>query len=209
MRKGIFTLLFLGLLTASAQDKIDLIKLETAQLPKGISYSGKIKTAVRWTDNLGDNIVITTETGDIQSKSGPSDDYRDASLYAYHFLISEDSVWQTWRIKDFINECPMDIEANFIQNTFQVTDLNKDGVGEVWLMYIVACRSDVSPADMKIIMHQSSQKFAMRGQTKVEPSKGEFMGGDYKFDKAFNEGPSEFRDFAKKMWRAHIMQKWY
>ena len=103
----------------------------------------------------------------------------------------------------------MDIEANFIQNTFQVTDLNKDGVGEVWLMYIVACRSDVSPADMKIIMYQNGQKFAMRGQTKVEPSKGSFIGGEYKFDKAFNEGPPEFRDFAKKMWKAHIMQRWY
>lgn len=208
MKKGIFIFLVLGSLTASAQ-KIELTNLETSQLPKGISYLGKIKTAVRWTDNLGDNIVITTETGDIQSKSELSDDYKDAALYAYHFLIFEDSVRQTWRVKDFVNECPMDIEANFIQNTFQVTDLNKDGVGEVWLMYIVACRSDVSPADMKIIMYQNGQKFAMRGQTKVEPSKGSFIGGEYKFDKAFNEGPPEFRDFAKKMWKAHIMQRWY
>lgn len=209
MKKGILILLFLESLMVSAQNKIDLTNLETTQLPKTINYLGKIKTAVRWTDNLGDNIVITTETGDTQSKSGDSDDYRDAALYAYHFLIFEDSVHQTWRVNDFIKECPLDIEANFIQNTFQVTDLNKDGIGEIWLMYIVACRSDVSPADMKIIMYQSGQKFAMRGQTKVEPSKGEFMGGDYKFDKAFNEGPTEFREFAKKMWKAHIMQKWY
>ncbi|WP_430401736.1 M949_RS01915 family surface polysaccharide biosynthesis protein [Fluviicola sp.] len=209
MKKGILAFLFLGSFLVSAQGKIELTTLEKSQLPKGIKYSGEIKQAVRWTDQSGDNIVITTETGDTESKSGPSEDYRDAALYATHFLVFPDSVRQTWKVHDFIKECPLDIEANFVKNTFQVTDLNGDGIAEVWLMYIVSCKSDVSPADMKIIMYQGNQKYALRGHTKVEPSHGEFLGGDYKFDKAFNEGPAEFRDFAKKLWKAHLTEKWY
>ncbi len=207
--KKVLLFLILSPLIASAQGKTEVVNLETNQIPKSISYSGNIKTAVRWTDNAGDNIVITTETGDKKSISGDSEDYRDAALYAYHFLVFGDSVRQTWKVTDFIKECPFDIEANFIKNTFQVTDLNKDGVSEVWLMYIVTCTSDVSPVDMKIIMYQGIQKYAMRGHTKVKASQDEFMGGDYQFDKAFNEAPSEFRDFAKKLWKAHLMEKWY
>ena len=205
----LFGLLFLSSFIAFGQDKIELTNLEISQIPKGITYSGKIKQAVRWTDNSGVNIVITAETGDQESKSGSSEGHRDASLYAYHFLVLGDSIRQTWKVTDFIKECPFDIEANFIKNTFQVTDLNGDGTAEIWLIYIVTCTSDVSPVDMKVIMYQGTQKHAMRGHTKVEISKGNFMGGDYKFDKAFNEAPSEFRDFAKKLWKAHFMVRWY
>lgn len=207
--KFICSFFFLGLPAVYGQGKIELSQLEMTRIPKGIHYEGKIKNAVRWTDQSGDHVVITTETGDLESKSGPSEEYREAALYAYHFLVFGDSVSQTWKVYDFIKECPLDIEANFIKNTFQVTDLDHDGVAEIWLMYIVTCTSDVSPVEMKIIMYQGTQKYAMRGHTKVELSKGRFMGGDYKFDKAFNEAPVEFRDFAKKLWKAHIMEKWY
>lgn len=209
MRPLLLLILFLNSLIVSAQGKIEITHLKVSQLPKNITYSGSIKNAVRWTDSSGEHIVITTETGDLESKSGPSEGYKDAALYAYHFLVFGDSVSQTWKVHDFIRECPLDIEANFVKNTFQVTDLNNDGAAEVWLMYIVTCTSDVSPVNMKIIMYQGTQKYAMRGHTKVEPSKGHFMGGDYKFDKAFNEASSEFRDFAKKLWKAHISERWY
>ena len=61
---------------------------------------------------------------------------------------------------------------------------------------------------MKIIMYQGQQKYAMRGQNKVKVSDKEFYGGDYKFDNAFLDGPTMFRDFAKKMWNKNIMQIW-
>jgi hypothetical protein len=199
----------LSLQMVFAQGKITLTNLMQSEIPKGITYSGVIKQAVRWTDKSGDNIVITAETGDQQSKSGPSEDYREAHLYAYHYLVSKDSVRQTWKVHDFIKECPLDIEANFIENTFQVTDLNNDGIAEIWMMYLVTCTSDVSPVEMKIIMYQDDKKYAMRGHNKIEYPDGQFMGGDYKFDKAFNEAPAPFRDFAKKLWNKNVMAKWY
>jgi hypothetical protein len=66
---------------------------------------------------------------------------------------------------------------------------------------------------MKIIMYHGQQKFAMRGQNKVfsgtdDKGKKYYIGGDYKYDKAFADGPKEFLEFAKKLWDKNIMQTW-
>lgn len=201
------TLLFI--MTACVQGQITTTNLDTNKLPDGIKFIGKIKTAVHWADKSGENIVITTETGEtINKRWAPSDSYRDAALYAYHYIVGKDSTYLTWKVYDFIKECPVDIEANFVKNTFQVTDLNNDGVAEVWLMYKTVCHGDVSPCDMKIIMYQGRQKYAMRGQNKVQVSDKEFYGGDRKFDKAFTGGEKAFREFAIKLWDKNIMQTW-
>ncbi len=206
---GLYLLTLLCSLTAYGQGQIKTTNLSLTKLPNGIKFSGKIKTAVRWTDKSGDNIVITTETGEkTNKKEEPTDDGREASLYAYHYIVGKDSTFLAWKIYDFVKDCSFDIEASFIKNSFQVTDLNNDGVAEVWIMYKIVCTSDVSPCDMKIIMYQGQQKYAMRGQNKVKVSDKEFYGGDYKFDNAFLDGPTMFRDFAKKMWNKNIMQIW-
>ncbi len=208
-KTGLYFLTLLCSMTACGQGQITTTNLDTNKLPDGIKFTGKIKTAVRWTDKSGDNIVITTETGITASKKEePTDDFREAALYAYHYIVGKDSTILNWKVYDFIKDCPVDIEATFVKKTFQVTDLNNDGVAEVWLMYKTVCHSDVSPCDMKIIMYQGQQKFAMRGQNKVKVSDKEYYGGDYKCDKVFADGPKEFMEFAKKMWDKNIMQTW-
>ena len=201
-------------LTLCGQGQISVEQPDLANLPQGIDYDGKIKTAVRWVDSLGDNIVILSETGIHQNKKFKHEsDGLDAELFAYHFIVRGDSAFQTWRVYDFISDCPVDIEAKFINNSFQITDLNQDGVGEIWTMYKTACKGDVSPSDMKIIMYHGQQKFALRGQNKVfegTDDKGihHYGGGEYKYDKAFAEGPKEFLEFAKELWDKNIMQTW-
>src|SRR6188474_3379566 len=78
------------------QGQISIKQLDLAKLPKGIKYEGKIKTAVRWVDSLGDNITILTETGIYKSKISNSEyDGSDAKLFAYHFIVKYDSAFQT------------------------------------------------------------------------------------------------------------------
>lgn len=207
--QAIFIIVLLCSFNSFSQDKITTTNINPKDLPKGITYKGNIKTAVRWTDKLGDNIVITSETGEFTSKKEePTDDFREAALYAYHYIIEKDSIKLNWKVSDFVKDCPFDIEANFIKNTFQVTDINNDGVAEVWLMYKILCTSDVSPAEMKIIMYEGQQKYAMRGQNKVKVSDKDFMGGEYKFDIAFMNAPESYRTFAKKLWNKNVMQVW-
>lgn len=184
--------------------------LKESEIPDFIKYEGKFVSSFKWTDNLGENIVITTETGIYESKKFKHEnDGRDAEIFAYHFIVDNNNAKQNWRVYDYINDCPVDLDASFIDNTLQITDLDKDGVAETWLIYTISCRGGVSPCDMKIIMYEGQQKFAIRGQTKIIQGTDEngnkiYEGGEYKIDKAFSEGPEVFLDFAKNLWRKNV-----
>ena len=191
--------------TCLAQLKVS--ELNERSLPKDIKYNGKIVKAVRWADNTGDHIVVTTETGETASK-GSEEDERDASLYAYHYIVRPDSSMLTWKLHDFIKNCSVDIKANFIKNSFAVTDLDNNGKAEVWLMYKIVCHGDVSPANMKIIMYEDDKKFAVRGTNMVKVSEHDHVGGEYSFDEAFKKGPEVFRKYAADLWRKNKLETW-
>ena len=195
-------LLFL-ILTQACFAQFKMTKLDKNSVPKNIQYTGNIVQAVRWTDNTGDNIVILTLTGKTRSKNAPDDSYSDGALYVYHYLVSSDSTTRTWRIYDYVKECPVDMFLNFVDKTFAVTDLNKDGKAEVWIMYKISCQGDVSPVPMKIIMYQDNKKLSVRGTTRVKVSATDYMGGEYSFDDAFKNAPVEFRQYAEKLWKHH------
>ena len=191
------------ILTQSCLAQFKLTKLDKNSVPQNIQYAGNIFQAVRWTDNTGDNIVILT-INKSQSKNAPDEGYSDGALYAYHYLVSADTTKQTWRVYDYVKECPVDMFLYFVDKAFAVTDLNKDGKAEVWIMYKVSCQGDVSPVLMKIVMYHDNQKFAVRGTTRV----GDSMGGEYTFDDAFKKGPAEFRQYAEKLWKQHKVETW-
>ncbi|TGN11061.1 M949_RS01915 family surface polysaccharide biosynthesis protein [Leptospira ilyithenensis] len=175
-------------------------KVAANQLPKNITYSGKLIEARNWKDSQGEHLLLLTETGVVPSPKGMDESARDAELFAFHYLGTKGSFQQTWKIYDFIKDCPVDLEANFLKDEFIVTDLNKDQISEVWLTYVTSCRGDVSPSTMKVIMYESGKKFAMRGRTRVKVSETDWDGGDFIFDKAFGDGPASFRNFGADLW---------
>jgi len=202
-------------LNETKQDSLIVSKIDSTQFPNSIKYEGFIKNAVRWKDHLGDNIVITTETGYYVSKKFKHefDDSSDAALFAYHFIIADNQAKQVWKVYDFINDCPVDITASFVKNTFKITDLNKNGIAEVWLMYKTVCHGDVSPSDMKIIMYEGNQKYAIRGENKVEVGlndngEKQFLGGEYKLDENFKKAPKFFKDYALNLWNTNLIENW-
>lgn len=191
-----------------SQGKFKIINSKESKLPILLNYKGDIKDNVHWIDDSGEHTVIVCETGKINKKEAYEMESYDAELYAYKFDKKDTQITQDWKIQDFVRDCPFDITATFVNNTLQVTDLDKDGIGEVWVMYKVTCRSDVSPCDMKIIMYEGQTKHAMRGQNKVPATETTFFGGEYKFDEAFENGPKSFLDFALKLWNENIIESW-
>ncbi|MEB0263062.1 MULTISPECIES: M949_RS01915 family surface polysaccharide biosynthesis protein [unclassified Mucilaginibacter] len=208
MKLCLLALLILTGFTAHAQVKV--IKLGNGEIPKSITYKGHIIDVVKYTDADGEHLVITTETGKTPSKNSDSDGdgYRDAALYAYHYLVQTGSYKLTWSVYDFIKDCPVDIRANFIRKTFAVTDLDNNGKAEVWLMYRTVCHGDVGPSDMKIIMHEGNKKYAMRGENKVKVSEKDYIGGKYTFDSAFITAPTAFKLYAKNLWNKNLLENW-
>lgn len=194
---------------------LNVEKIDSTQFPSSIKYEGFIKNAVRWQDKMGDNIVIATETGYHINKKfeHENEDSSDAELFGYHFIISGNKAKQTWKVYDFISDCPVDLTASFVKNTFNVTDLDKNGIAEIWLMYKTVCHGDVSPSDMKIIMYEGNQKYAMRGENKVqvgtyENGEKQFLGGEFKLDENFKKAPKLFKDYALNLWDKNLIETW-
>jgi len=213
MPKANLAISFLSFLFLSgsffSQSKIKILPSEIVNIPKEAKFNGVAKKVVKWIDTSGEYIAIISESEESKKINAEADmEEKSKQLFAVCYAIKKDSLIQKWKVFDQISSCPFDITISFIQNTFQVTDLNNDGIAEVWMMYKMVCRSDVSPCDMKIIMYQGQQKFAMRGQNKVKMTETEYFGGEYKFDKTFNEGPKEFRDLAIKLWNKNSIENW-
>jgi hypothetical protein len=202
-------------LTKTEDSDLVINKIDSTQFPSAVKYEGFIKNAVRYKDKSGDNIVITTETGTYKSQKfkHESEDSSDAELFAYHYIISNNEAKQTWKVYDFISDCPVEIVASFVKNTFKITDLNKNGIAEVWLMYKTVCHGDVSPLSMKIIMYEGNNKYAMRGENRVmistdEHDKKSYLGGEFTLDENFKKAPKVFKDFAQNLWKQNIMETW-
>ena len=203
MKHKIYITLFL--LTAAvgfAQKEFIISDVAESQLPADIKWGGKFKKAWRWEDKLGDNLVVISATGIYESHDG----HRNAEIFACHFLLPDTSK-PSWKLYDFEKDCPVDVEAAFLKDAIDITDLDNDGITEIWVMYKKACRGDVSPSEMKVIMYEGGKKYAMRGENKVQFSEKETYGGNYTFDEAFSKAKI-FQKFALKKWQQNILQKW-
>jgi hypothetical protein len=206
MKLILFSLLLIY--TSFAYAQVTTAKIDTTKLPKQIKYSGHITNAVTWKDDLGTNYVLTTETGQYKTKAKEGDEYKNAALYAYCYVTKGDSTTLLWRIYDYSKDCSFDIFVKFIDKAFKITDLDKNGIAEVWVMYNNHCTSDASPAPTKIIMYEGNKKYAVRGESRVQVSEKSFMGGQYMLDENFKTGNSLFRQFAVNLWEKNKLQKW-
>ncbi|MFZ6014619.1 MAG: M949_RS01915 family surface polysaccharide biosynthesis protein, partial [Bacteroidota bacterium] len=131
-----------------------------------------------------------------------------------------------WELYDIEKDCIFDLTLDFMGDTPYVTDIDKDGVTETTLIYKVACRSDVSPAYMKIIMHEREKKYALRGNMRVQSGEEEMidldsitnwdisrMEGNHQYEWGFYETAKdfdlapEFLPFAQKLWKDNIVEQ--
>ncbi|RFZ82290.1 hypothetical protein DYU05_16890 [Mucilaginibacter terrenus] len=72
-------------------------------------------------------------------------------------------------------------------------------------MYKTACRGDVSPSDMKIIMYEGGKKYAVRGTNKIKVGEKIYEGGAYTTDEAFKTGPLVFAKYAATLWKKNLL----
>lgn len=202
------TLLLLLTLGLSSFGQIKLTKLDSTSLPATLQYTGHISKAVKWKDSMGIHYVITSVTDRVKSSSKEEEDGSDAYLYACHYIIKNDSSKLLWRIYDYNKACPLDMELYFVDKAFTVTDLDKNGIAEVWVMYKNSCQGDVSPVPAKIIMYEGSKKYALRGESRVKVSATEYMGGRFSLDDNFKNGNILFRQYAEKLWAKNKIETW-
>ena len=188
------------------QETILLQKLTSDAIPGEIGYQGDLVEGYRYTDKMGDNIVICTETG-VMVWDEPEDGLvlSNSVLYAYHFLKKGNDWEEIWKVYDMEFECVNYPVAEFVKGSLSITDLNNDGVAEIWIMYIKSCKGDVSPDAMFLRMYDNEEIYTMTGENRIKISDGDsetVWGGEYTMDDRFlnRNTPAKFVEYAKEMW---------
>lgn len=229
------TILFYGIFfMASAQTSIPADKIVSSKIPGEIKFKGKFIEGYHWKDDLGENLLITAELGPYHdTMHGLSEEELTKELFAYHFF-KKDSGWKLlWKLNDLVRACGLDMTAEFIKDATRITDLDKDNIAETVVQYALGCAGDVSPADMKLIMHEDTLKFALRGQrwnyasvakdsfrvteknvnrellpASVRENDYTSSFGRYETEKEFKKALPVFLNFARKQWLKYAVEKY-
>ncbi|HMT10401.1 MAG TPA: hypothetical protein PKA39_02120 [Ignavibacteria bacterium] len=181
--------------------EIKNISYEPGKLPASVKYDGKIVGGARWEDKNGQNVLIVCET-----EEKTTGDNRSKELFAYQYILNGEDAKQLWKVNDFIKDCPVDVMLSLIPKSITVTDINKDGIAENTFLYRMSCKGDVSPDDMKLIMHEGENKYAIRGSM-IQVMGGKKYGGEMKPDPAYDKGPAGFFAYSRDQWKKFETEK--
>jgi hypothetical protein len=178
-------------------------------IPSEFKYSGKVVASATWTDKNGENYILITETKEKETpnKKYPGERFLSKELYGYHYCFNDGNTNLLWKINDFVKDCEFDLTLDYIKKSLSITDINKDGIGESTFLYKLTCRSDVSPCDLKLIMHEGETKYAIRGSMVIKITNQKPYGGEMNIDNSFNSAPDGFLDYAKKQWNLYKTEK--
>lgn len=198
----------------NSDSKIKIDTLSYDDIPKYIDFRGTVVEALKWNDAVSEKILIQTVTGQFNWK-----DYEENSknymiqdkseLYAYLFekKHNEDKFNFSWKIYDYKECFGVDWFTGFIPKATTITDINKDGITEITIPYVLICRGGMDPGTMKIIMYENGVKYALRGLTMVGGCEGQYSyGGEYLASDNLKSSKS-FMSFLTKRWNTHKCEK--
>lgn len=148
--------------------------------------------------------------GEIYGRFAVSEDVDD-SIVSFKMKISRfnNQNKPVWTVRDFVNDCDAPgIPELKLLTPVHTTDLDGNGLKEVWMMYKLSCRTEAFPTDLKIIMYEGKTKHAMRGKTDTRVIAGicESTGecGKYKMDDNLRKAKPVIKNYAKKLWVEHM-----
>lgn len=205
----------LGIWDKENSDKrfsIDTISYD--EIPKYLEFRGTVVEALKWTDVLGENILIQTVTGQFDWKKYYSDSSKydineKSELYAYLFRRegAKSEFKRVWKVYDYRECFGVDWFTGFVTKATTITDADTDGITEVTMPYITICRGGVDPpGDLKIIMYENDVKYALTGSAMLFCDETELgirpYGGEFEPNENLKHN-EVLMDFIIQSWEAH------
>lgn len=135
-------------------------------------------------------------------------EYRIKGMFTYHYVIDKKDTLRTlWKNIDQVTECSYkNINANYLSKPI-ISDIDNDGVAEVWVVYQLGCRDNTNtPLGMKVVLRIGKDSYSLRG-TRVIHDGEKVVGGEIKPDKAFENLSQAHRDFALGLWEKYKTEK--
>lgn len=155
--------------------------VKLADIPAKLRLPGQLLEAWRWNDANGENMLVAFRTvSNSKQQANPSSDSteeqemtdleRTARLAVRQYVRQpkQTEYSELWRLQDAVTDCPLDMTLRLQPSSTTVTDLDQNGRSETTLVYALACRGDISGADLKLIMRAGAAKYALRGSSLVQ-----------------------------------------
>lgn len=222
MKRLFFLALSLLALNLSAQLKTTPVT--QADVPQTIKYKADFQSGQSWTDAQGLHYLVLSQTKIIVPKiaidaakkfellnvAGKLDTirpveayYREQAMYAYHYLVKGDTVSLVWKNHAVVINCPNKLTLENLSTPI-VTDLDADGIAEVWRIYWFGCRAEKNVAlNMELVMDEGSFRAIIKGSRLIKY--GEKMektdGGALEPDSNYNNLTPELRNFGLELWK--------
>lgn len=156
--------------------------VKLADIPAQLRLPGQLLEGWRWTDANGENLLVVFRAVSLskQQQAVPSPDSsqvedmqdfeRTARLSARQYVRhqGQHDYQELWRLQDAVADCALDLTLRLQPGSTAITDLDQNGRSETTLVYALACRGDISGADLKLIMRAGATKYALRGSSLVQ-----------------------------------------
>lgn len=173
---------------ANSFESLKPIAVAEANIPAAQRLPGKLLEAWRWQDANGENLLVVYRAAipsrnERRAQTDPAfrkkladpatvhiaeDEGRGAQLLVRQYVRKQGTYTELWRLQDSVSDCPVDLILGPAPNSTTVTDIDHNGQSETTVVYALGCRGDVSPDDMKLVMHEGATKYALRGFTVVQ-----------------------------------------
>ena len=177
-----------------------MLEFKKSSFPSTLVYKGSVVQGLHWSDKNGDNYFLLTEENATEKFDSLNDMYfRTKYWHGYHFANNKSSDYKLLReFTDFVKDCEFDLVHEFLADYFTVTDNDKNNIGEVTVIYLKNCVSDVSPDDIILLMFENGSKYAIKGLTSVNVP-GLSIKGERKVDASFNSAVPVLKEYAITM----------
>ncbi len=173
-------------------DSINQLSFDKSYIPNNIAFSGKTQNGLHWIDKTGENwFILTKEEISYEDNIDEKDYYENIKWHGYFVHKVDDNNFQL--ISDFtdsIKDCDVNMTFNFLYDYFKISDLNKDSVCEVSIVYESGCMGDNSPKNLVVRFFDQSNEYKLRGETIVD-FEGQRYGGTFELTPLSKSAPVE------------------
>src|SRR5690606_3137542 len=197
----------------NSDTKMNIDTLSYDDIPKYLEFRGTVVEALRWKDNASEKILVQTVTGQFNwkdyeenSKEYMIQDKSELYVYLFEQKQNDNKFNFSWKIYDYTECFGVDWFTGFIPKATTITDLDKDGITEITIPYVLICRGGMDPGVMKIIMYEDGIKYALRGSTMLMCESKNPYGGENSASENLKTQPL-FQNLLNQRWNVHKCEK--
>jgi len=141
----------------SPNELLQLFKYDFFDFEKKELVWGEVVDGVMWNDKKGENILIRSVVSEIKTNGN--------HLYTYHFLKEHNEFKLVRKLTDYVKNCDLDLFSNHNIESIELTDIDKDTIGEVSFSYTndCSCLEDSLGISTKLMLITKGEKYAIRG----------------------------------------------